>query len=261
MLVIGERINATRKSMGEAITKKDSDFIRQEAVKQLEAGADILDVNCGMSVKDESSNMEWLVNTVQDAADTSLVIDSPNPAVIESGLKLCRKKAIVNSITGEKERIEKIMPLVEKYNADVIALTMDEKGMPNTSEERYNIAEKIADSIKKYKVPLDRVYFDLLVRPISTEPNQANEFLGAVSLVKKNLKAKTVCGLSNISFGLPNRKLINATFLTMSFYAGLDAAIIDPTDKNMMLTIRSSEALLARDEYCLKYITAFREGK
>ena len=119
----------------------------------------------------------------------------------------------------------------------------------------------IPDAVKKYNVPLERIYFDLLVRPISTEPNQANEFLKAVSLVKKNLKAKTVCGLSNISFGLPNRKFINATFLTMSLYAGLTAAIIDPTDKQMMLTVKASETLLGQDEYCMKYIAAFREGK
>lgn len=261
MLVIGERINATRKSIGEAIVKKDAKFIQQEAVSQLKAGADILDVNCGMSVKDEASNMEWLVNTVQEAVDSALVIDSPNPAVIESGLKLCKKKAMVNSITGEKERIKKIMPLVEKYNTDVVALTMDEKGMPHTSRERYDIAEKTIESIKGYNVPLERIYFDLLVRPISTEPNQANEFLNAVRLIKKNLKAETVCGLSNISFGLPNRKFINATFLTMSLYAGLTAAIIDPTDKQMMLTVKASEALLGQDEYCMKYITAFREGE
>lgn len=261
MLIIGERINATRKSIADAIIKKDAKFIQQEAVMQVKAGAEMLDVNCGMSIKDEPNNMEWLVNVIQDAVDVSLVIDSPNPAAIESGLKLCRRKAMVNSITGEKERIEKISPLVEKYNADVVALTMDEKGMPHTSKERCDIAEKIVESLRGYSVSLERIYFDLLVRPISTEPDQANEFLGAVILVKKNLNAKTVCGLSNISFGLPDRKLINAAFLTMSLYAGLTAAIIDPTDKQMMAAVRTSEAILGRDEYCLKYIAAFREGK
>jgi len=261
MIIIGERINATRKGVGEAIEKKDSKFIQQEALNQVNAGANFLDVNCGTSVSKEASNMEWLVNTVQEAVDVPLVIDSPNPDVLESGLKLCKKKAMVNSITGEKERIKKILPLVEKFNADVIALTMDEKGMPHTAQERLDIAEKIIDAAKEYNISKERIYFDALVRPISTESDQSKEFLDAVRLIKTKTGANTACGLSNISFGLPNRKLINATFLAMALYSGLSAAIIDPTDKQMMSILRVSNALLGQDEYCLEYITAFKEGK
>jgi len=152
MIIIGERINATRKGVGEAIEKKDSKFIQQEALNQVNAGANFLDINCGTSVSKEVSNMEWLVNTVQEVVDVPLVIDSPNPSALECGLKLCKKKAMVNSITGEKERIKNILPLVEKFNADVIALTMDEKGMTHTAQERLNIAEKIVDAAKDYNI-------------------------------------------------------------------------------------------------------------
>ncbi|MDD5688283.1 MAG: methyltetrahydrofolate cobalamin methyltransferase [Elusimicrobia bacterium] len=261
MIIIGERINATRKSIGEAIVKKDSKFIQQEALNQVNAGANLLDLNCGMSVKNEMSDMEWLVNIVQEVTDISLVIDSPNYEVIESGLKLCKKKAMVNSITGEKERIKMILPMVKKYDTDVVALTMDEKGMPHTSQERLSIAESIINVAKEYNISADRIYFDALTRPVSTEPDQTIEFLEAIKLIKSKLGAKTVCGLSNISFGLPNRKLLNSTFLAMALYAGLDAAIIDPTDRLMMTTLRASEALLGKDEYCLNYITDFKKEK
>ncbi|OGS44642.1 MAG: hypothetical protein A2539_06745 [Elusimicrobia bacterium RIFOXYD2_FULL_34_15] len=261
MLIIGERINATRKAIGEAIEKKNAKFIQQEALNQISAGADLLDVNCGMNVKDEAKNMEWLVNTIQEVVDVPLVVDSPSAEVIESGLKQCRKKAIINSITGEKKRIEQILPLVEKYNTDVIALTMNDKGMPNTAQERLTIAKEIINFAKAYNIPSNRIYFDALVRPISTEPNQAKEFLEAIRLIKSILDTKTACGLSNISFGLPNRKLLNSTFLAMALFAGLDAAIIDPTDAQMISSLRSSEALLAQDEYCMNYIKMFRDSK
>jgi len=261
MLIIGERINATRKAIGEAIEKKDIKFIQQETLNQVHAGADFLDINCGMNVKDETVNMEWLVDIVQEVTDVPLVIDSPSSEVIECGLKKCNNKAIINSITGEKNRIEQILPLVKKYNTDVIALTMDDKGMPQTAQERFDIAKIIIEAAKGYDISSERIYFDALVRPISTEPNQAKEFLEAIRLIKNIPGSKTACGLSNISFGLPNRKLLNAAFLSMALFAGLDAAIIDPTDKQMISSLRASEALLSQDEYCLNYIKAFRETK
>ncbi|MBU2614100.1 MAG: dihydropteroate synthase [Elusimicrobia bacterium] len=148
MIIIGERINASRKTIFEAIEKKDVNFIQQEAINQVNAGAHYLDVNCGTNIKDEPKNMEWLVPVIQEVVDVHLVIDSPNPEALDSGLKLCKHKPIVNSITAEKERIKNIAPLVEKYNADVIALTITEEGMPHTAQERLDIAKKIIDSVK-----------------------------------------------------------------------------------------------------------------
>ncbi|OGS18883.1 MAG: hypothetical protein A3J83_03940 [Elusimicrobia bacterium RIFOXYA2_FULL_40_6] len=261
VIIIGERINASRKTIFEAIEKKDVKFIQQEAINQVNAGAHYLDVNCGTNIKDEPRNMEWLVHIIQEVVDVPLVIDSPSPEALDSGLKLCKHKPIVNSITAEKERIKNIAPLVEKYNADVIALTITEEGMPHTAQERLDIAKKIIDSVKQYHIEPERIYFDALVRPISTEPDQSREFLKAIELIKNHTKAKTACGLSNISFGLPNRMLVNSTYLAMAIYTGLDGALIDPTNKQMISILRSAEAIMGQDEYCLNYITAFREGK
>lgn len=265
MIIIGERINATRKNIREAIERKDAKFIQQEALNQVNSGADLLDVNCGMDIKSESDNMEWLVKTVQEAVNVPLVIDSPSPEVIERGLKTYRNlnssagcRLMVNSITADKERADKILPLVKKYDAGVVALTMDEAGMPKTASERVVLAGKILKLSEQYGVRTENIYFDPLVRPISTEPEQVKEFLSAVKEIKISLGAKTVCGLSNVSFGLPERRLLNSTFLAMAIYAGLDAAIIDPTDSQMVLVLRASEALLAEDEYCMKYIAACR---
>ena len=260
MLVIGERINATRKSIFRAISEKDAEFIKKEARDQLNAGADMLDVNCGTSDKGEMEDIEWLVNTVQEVADVRLVIDSPNPLVLEKGLGACKKKAMVNSITGEKDKIEKILPLVKKFDTEVVALTLDDSGMPHTAHQRFDIAKKILEETSKQGVPNENVYFDPLVRPVSTEPDQGREFLEGVRMIKTLPGVKTVCGLSNISFGLPGRGVLNSTFLVMAIACGLDAAIVDPTNKNTFFAVKSGKALLGRDEYCMDYITAFRES-
>lgn len=261
MLIVGERINTTRKSIAEAVEKKDAEFIQAEARKQVEAGAQYLDVNCGTRIKNEVADMEWLVNTIQEVVDVPLCIDSPNPAAIEKGLSLAKKKALVNSITGEKTRIEQILPLVKEHGAAVVALTMDEGGMPETAAQRYEIASRILEQVSREGLKEEDLYFDPLVRPVSTEPKQAVEFLNALRSIKTLGQVNIICGLSNISFGLPNRKLINAVFLSMAVSYGLNSAIIDPTDKLMMASIYAAQALLGQDEYCMNYITASREGR
>lgn len=261
MLIIGERINASRKKINAAIKKKDAKFIQTEAINQVKAGADLIDVNCGTDVKAELGNMEWLVKTVQEVIDQPLVIDSANPEVIEAGLKSHKGQAMVNSITAEESKYKSILPLVKRYNSILIALPITEKGLPNTAKERLENIKQLLDTLKSYAISSDVVYFDPLVRAISTESDQAVEFLEAVRTGKSSLGIKTICGLSNISFGLPDRKSINATFLAMALWAGLDAAIIDPTDSQMMTTLRASEALLGKDEYCMNYITFCRAAK
>lgn len=261
MLIIGERINATRKSINKAIEKKDVKFIQQEAIKQVQCGAEFLDVNCGINIKDELDNMEWLVKIVQEVINVPLVIDSPNANALERGLMFHKGKPIINSVTAEEKRYEKILPLVKKYNTSVIALTIDEKGMPKTAEERFNIAKKIVRITTEYGILPEDVFFDPLVRPISTEPEQVKEFLESLRLIKTLPQVKTICGLSNVSYGLPNRSLLNSIFIAIALGYGLDSAIIDPTDKKMISAIKTAEALLGKDEYCLSYITAYREGK
>ena len=168
---------------------------------------------------------------------------------------------MINSISGDEARIKTILPLAVKHNTKLIALAMDEKGMPNSAEERFEAARKIYERVKKDGFNVENLYFDPLIRPIATEPDQAVEFLKSLHLIKGLSGAKTICGLSNVSYGLPNRKLVNATFLSMSIHAGLDAAILDPLDKQIVSALRASKALVCKDEYCSEYIRAFREGK
>ena len=261
MLIIGERINASRKTILQAIQERNAQFIQEEAKKQIEAGAQMLDINAGVRVQQEADDIEWLVKTVQEKVNIPLCIDSPNPKAIESGLKIHKGKALVNSITLQKDRLEGILPLVKKYNCTVVALTMGETGMPETAEERFEICKDILEEVKKEGIPVESLYIDPLVQPISTNIKNCLITLNTIRTIKNALPVKIVMGLSNISFGLPNRRLINRTFLAMALASGLDAALIDPLDKDMMSTLRACEALLEQDEYCMKYLTAFREGK
>lgn len=261
MIIIGERINASRKGIKEAIINRDKKFIQQEAETQVKAGAQYVDVNCGFDPAGEADNMEWLVSTVQEAVKMPLCIDSPNPDVVKRGLKKHKGKALVNSISGESGKADSILPAVREFGAGVIALTLDDNGMPSTAEDRLKVAAEIIKKIDEYKIPHEDVYFDLLVRAVATEQKQGIEFLKSVAMIKSSLGIKTVCGLSNISFGLPGRSVLNASFMSMAISYGLDAAIIDPTINVMMSAVKAGEALTNKDECCMNYITAFREGK
>ncbi|HGE70016.1 TPA: methyltetrahydrofolate cobalamin methyltransferase [Candidatus Poribacteria bacterium] len=262
MLIIGEKINTTKKSIDAAVSTRNAELIKNEAINQLSAGADVIDVNTGTRIKTEVDDMQWLVTTIQESTDCRLCIDSPNPSAIKAGLELCKQKPIVNSITGEKDRIDAIMPMVVEYGASVVALTMDEAGMPKTGEDRLRIATKIIDLIKDYNVPMDDIYFDALIQPVGSNPDQGLAVLEGIKLIRQAFpEAHIVCGLSNISYGLPERKLLNRTFLPMAINAGLDSAIMDPTDKMLMASVLASLALLGQDEYCLNYISSWRQGK
>jgi len=261
MIIIGEKINSTRKDMAQAISQNDAAYIQKIALEQVNAGANMLDVNCATQIDNEPAKMAWLVKIVQGRINIPLVIDSPNPLAIESALKVHQGQSIINSTTAEPDRIKQIFPLAQKYRAGLIALCIDEKGMPKTAQDRFEIARRLYQTALDYKIPPEDLYIDPLVRPVATEPGQVNEFLDSLRLIKTLKNVKTICGLSNVSFGLPDRKLLNATFVVMALAAGLDAAILDPTDKAVLARIKASEALLNQDEYCLNYITAHRENK
>ena len=263
MIIIGERINSTRAHIQEAMRDRNALFILREAKKQIESGADFIDINCAMSMGDEVQDIDWMVSHLQSGIpDVNICLDSPNYLAIKKGLEVYKAKGglFINSITGEQARIDHIVPLAVQYNAKLIALAMGAEGMPNTAEDRFRVASEILDKVKAKGFEPGNLYFDPLIRPISTEPDQAKEFLRSIPMIK-SLGVKTVCGLSNISFGLPDRKIINSTFLAMAIQAGLDAAILDPTEKQIASTVAASRALLCDDEYCTGYIAAFREGK
>lgn len=264
MLIIGERINSTRTRIYEAIKARDAEHIVKEATNQLAAGAAFIDVNCAVTTGDELQDMDWVISVIQsEVPDVNISLDSPNYLALERGLKVYKGKGgiFINSITAEADRMEIVMPLAVKHKTKLVALTMDESGMPDTAEKRYEIAGRIFEAVKSWGFDTKDLYIDALIRPISTEPAQALEFLKSLEMIKNLGEVNTICGLSNVSFGLPNRGLINSIFLAMAMEAGLDSAIIDPTEKHIASSLAASNALLGKDDYCGEYIRAFREGR
>lgn len=262
MFIIGELINASRKAVGEAIKAEDAQAIADLAVSQKENGADIIDVNAGIFVGKEEGYLKWLVTTVQESADIACCIDTPDPKVLEAALSVHKGTAMVNSISLEKQRYDALLPIVSGSDLKVIALCMSDDGMPETVEQRVSIADKLVNGLVSKNVPLENIYVDPLVQPISTNGIYGVAFLDAIEQIMTNFPGvHTACGLSNISYGLPERKLLNQTFMVMAILKGLDGAIINPLDRRMMAMILATEALAGKDEYCMNYIDAFRAEK
>jgi 5-methyltetrahydrofolate--homocysteine methyltransferase len=262
MLIVGERINASRKSIKPAIENGDADFIVKEAENQVKAGAHLVDVNAGVFVGKEVEYLPWLVETIQAKTDVTLCLDSPDPKAIEAALAVHKGQAMINSISLEEKRFQEILPLIPKYKARVVALCMTDKGMPKTAEERFDVATELIEKLTKVGVPLDHIYVDPLVMAVSTDSSFGIEFLRAVGRIMEGHRGvHTICGLSNISFGLPLRRQLNQTFAVMAMTMGLDALIIDPLDRRMMANILTAETLLGTDAYCAGYLRAYREGR
>ena len=262
MLIIGERINATRKRIGKAVANRDAAFIGREAKLQAEAGATHIDCNAGRNPEREIADLQWMIGVVQDAVDLPLCIDSPSAPAIAAALKSVRKKPIINSVTAEKSKLEQVLPLVQEHGAHVVALCLGDGGMPDGVADRIRAAEQIRDAAAKRGIAADRLYFDPVIVPASTNPSEAVAAIETVRHIMKEFGgAHTTCGLSNISFGLPSRNTLNRTFLAMLLAAGLDAVIMDPTEPHMMSTALAGRAILGRDEWCMEYIKAGRAEK
>jgi cobalamin-dependent methionine synthase I len=261
MLIVGELINASRKAIAAAIEKQDQEAIAKIAKDQAEAGADFIDVNAGVFVGKEPEYLEWLVKTVQAAVEAPCCIDSPDPKAIEKALAVHKGAAMINSISLEKARHEALMPILAGTDLKVVALCMSDEGMPETTSDRMKIADKLVNSLLQNHIPLDHIYVDPLVQPVSTSNNFGVEFLNAIEKIVRTFPGvHTVCGLSNISFGLPDRKFLNQTFMSMAIAKGLDGAIVNPLDKKMMANIIAAEALAGRDDYCMAFLKAYRAG-
>ena len=252
--VIGERINPTgKKAMKAALYEGNYGYVTQQALEQTEAGADILDVNAGLPELDEKAVLTKLVKHVQAVCDLPLQIDCGKPDAIEAALRAYTGKAIVNSVNGEDKVLDAILPLAAKYGAAVVGLTMDERGIPKTAKERVKIAEKIIARAKEYGIPEEDVYIDCLTLTVSAEQAQASQTLEAIRQIKKKHRVKTVLGVSNISFGLPNRQIINTAFLTGAMFAGLDLPIINPNIPENMQAVAAFNALTGKDKNCAAY--------
>ncbi|ACQ54516.1 B12 binding domain protein [Clostridium botulinum] len=256
--IIGERINPTGKKLfKEALRNNDIDYILKEAIAQVESGADILDVNVGLPEIDEEETMKKVIREIQSIIDTPLQIDSNNPKVIEKALRVYNGKAIVNSVNGEEEVLDSVLPLIKKYGAAVVALTLDDKGIPKKAEERLKVAEKIVNKALEYGIRREDIFIDCLVLTASAQQEDVGETLKAVNLVKEKLNVKTILGVSNISFGLPNRELINKTFLAMSLQSGLDLPILNPNNKEMINIINAYKVLNNEDKGAANYIERY----
>jgi cobalamin-dependent methionine synthase I len=265
MLVIGEKINASRKAVGEAIRNRDTGFITELVKAQDTAGADIIDVNAGNGSGDGSSGaeaMKWLVDTVKTATGKPLAIDSDDPVIIETGIGAYGEgEGMINSVTAEPERLNTVGPLAAKGNAKLVALAMSSEGIPDNVEDRLKACEVILKALSRMGVKEDQVYFDPLVLPVSVDTRQCQVTLQTIEEIKKRYpSAKTVVGLSNVSYGLPNRKLVNRAFLLMAAQAGLDAAIMDPLDQKMMSMV-SIIKLLSGTGSARAYMRAHRSGR
>ncbi len=259
--IIGERINPTgKKRMKQALLDGDFDYLRSEAIAQTEAGADILDVNVGTPGIQESEILPQAVQVILEVTDLPLQLDSSDPAALEAALRIYPGKPIVNSVNGKAESLQTVLPLVKHYGAAIVGLTLDENGIPSSAEARYAIGERILHSAMQLGIPKEDVFLDCLTLTASTGENGPSETLRAVQRVREELGLQTVLGVSNISFGLPNRPLINRNFLCMALANGLTLPIMNPMAEGMTDTVRAYRMLAGFDANCENYIAAYQDA-
>ena len=261
MKIIGEKINGTRKKVKEAVLGRDVAFIQKLASDQAAAGATWIDVNAGTPVEREPDDLIWLVEAVQEVVQKPLCLDSANPVALEAALPHVKQAPLINSISGEQGRIASVLPLAARAKGGVIALAMDDKGIPLTFEGRLAIAHRLIGLTREAGIPDEQVYVDPLVMTIGASGDAARIALATVRAVKAEYpKVHFTSGLSNVSYGLPARSLINRAFLTLMLEAGLDSAILDPLDRELRKAVLAAEAVLGLDRHCLGYTRAFRAG-
>jgi len=263
MYIIGELINGMNERVAGAIKEKNKDFIRTLARKQLDAGADSLDVNCGPASRDAAGDMRWLVRTIQEEASCTLSLDSAKPEAIEAGLEASSQKCMINSTSADISRLEVYVDMAKKYKAFLVALVMDHKGVPQDKDGKLELAAQILSFAQENSFPLDELYLDPILLPINVAQNQ---LFGILELIKdfKMLTSpapKTLLGLSNVSQGSKKRRLLNRTFLVMASAYGLDAAILDPLDEQLIRSLITSELILNKSIYCDDFISAYKKSK
>lgn len=264
MIIIGELINGTRKAVKQAIADKNADYIIELAVKQVEAGADYIDCNPGTTGEAEISDMEWLIKLVQGAVDKPIAFDSPNPLALKRAFEVYEGAAtpMVNSITLEAERMANTLALIADSGANCVALALSDEGMPCLAGQREHTAFKLIDTLLAAGLTQERIFLDPVIAPLGTDNSAGLQVLQAIAAIRARYpQVHFTAGMSNISFGLPVRKLLNRVFMTLCMGAGLDSAICDPLNLDLMAEITAAEALLGRDEWCMNYLTAFRAGK
>ncbi len=263
MIIIAERINASRRHIAQAIATENTAFIQSEAKAQAAAGADYIDVNAGTFVGEEASKLKWVIETVQAVVAVPLCLDSPDPKVIEEVLPLVKaSKVMINSINLEPARLQGLLPLVASNDAKVIGLCQSEDKMAETADEKLKFAGRLVEEVNRVGIPIDNLFIDPLVYPVSTNGMSALETITAVEKIMNEFPGvHTTCGLTNVSYGLPFRKLINRSFLVMAIDRGLDSAILDPTDIQLYAALKAALVLTGKDDFCMNYVSDFRAGR
>lgn len=262
MLIIGERLNTSRRQVAEAVERFDAAFITAEAQAQLHTGTHFLDVNAGTFAEKEMKYLVWMVKTLRAEIDAPLCIDSSDPAVIREALRICGKGMMVNSISAEKDTYAAILSLIKEYRCKVVALCMDDGGIPTEFDKKLEIGCRLVESLLNEGIAADNIYVDPLIMAVSTAQDGGVIALRMIQEIRNRYQGvHAICGLSNISFGLPKRKLLNRIFLVAAMNAGLDAVILDPLDKEMMASLIATKTILGADDYCAQYLAAFRSHR
>lgn len=259
-VIIGERINPTgRKLMLKALQAGDFNMVRTDAISQVEAGAKMLDVNAGVPGADEPALLKQLISTVMEVTDVPLCIDTADPKALEAALKFYEGKALVNSVNGEERSLSVMLPLVKEYGAAVISLCMDEQGIPATAEDRFKVATKIIERAGKLGIPVSDIVIDPLALTMGSDHTSGLIALQTIVKVVKEFGVNITMGASNISFGMPDRKYINATFIAMAIHAGLTCPITNPLEPEVSIAVKAADLSMGRDEYGMAWIQAFRK--
>ena len=261
MLIVGEKINTSTKRIAQAVETGDAASIGKIAREQVAAGADFVDVNAGTFLEKEVDYLSWLVETVQGVVDVPLCLDSPNPEALIKALQCHKGEPMINSISLEEDRFRNLLPVVTSRACKVVALCMAQTSMPTTADQRIAVASELIERLTKAGIALDKIYVDPLAQPVSVDVKMGSAVLQAIAEIMKRFPGvNTICGLSNISFGLPARRLVNRSFLTLALAHGLTAAILDPTDTHLIASLLATQMLLGKDEYCSNFIEAYQSG-
>jgi 5-methyltetrahydrofolate--homocysteine methyltransferase len=259
--VIGERINTSRKHVHQAVVDRNADYIRNDVIQQQEAGALFIDVNAGARIGHEQDDMQWLLDTIQAVATRPLCLDSPDPEILEMACRQVKQTPMINSISLEKERFDTLMPFLTGRGCKIVGLCMDDTGMPSSSRDIVDRATTLVTELSAIGFNHGDIYIDPLVQPISTDTTKGTLVLEAVRTIRRLFPEVHITGgLSNISYGLPQRKIINRTFVVLMMAAGMDSAIVDPLDSAIMGTIKTADMLLGKDNFCGRYLKGVRSG-
>lgn len=262
MLIVGERINTSRKLVNEAVEKRDASFIEADVQRQVQAGAHYIDVNAGSRLGSELEDLRWLVEVIEGAVDVPLALDSPDPQVLREMTRKVKKKPLINSTTAEAGRFEAMKGVLKERECEVVALCMDDRGIPKTIDQARQNASFLVEKLAGLGLPLRSIHLDPMIQPISVNQENGRLALETLRHLRRDFpEVQTICGVSNISYGLPNRFLVNRLFMTLCLGAGLNGAIIDPLDQKMMTQIIVGEMLLGGDPFCMHFLKASRAGR